>query len=107
GSSKSSPGATAKRGCQNGKRRRPPFLRRRFLLRAAAERPMPHADVLRGEKSRLLMAKRVPLDNVDHQHLRVIAGATSEVSVNQALVVPSEFEQLQREYSILFRKDSD
>ena len=53
------------------------------------------------------MRKRVPLDNVDHQHLRVIAGATSELSVNQALVVPSEFEQLQREYPILFRKDSD
>lgn len=53
------------------------------------------------------MARRVPLDNVDHQHLRVLAGATSELSVNQALVLPSEFEQLQREYSILFRKDSD
>src|SRR3954466_2570691 len=52
------------------------------------------------------MARLVALDNVDHQHLRVIGG-TSEVSVNQALVVPSEFEQLQREYPILFRKDSD
>jgi hypothetical protein len=81
--------------------------RRRFLLRAAAERPMPVAHVLRGEKGRPLMARRAPLDNVDHQHLRVIGGPASEVSVNQALVVPSEFEQLQREYPILFRKDSD
>jgi hypothetical protein len=68
---------------------------------------MPVAHVLRGEKGRPLMAKRVALDNVDHQHLRVTSRATSEVSVNQALVVPSEFEQLQREYPILFRKDSD
>jgi hypothetical protein len=91
------------------KRETPPttLSRRRFLLRAAAEHPMPVAHALRGKKSRPLMANRVPLDNVDHQHLRVIAGATSEQSVNQALVVPSEFEQLQREYPILFRKDSD
>ena len=54
------------------------------------------------------MARRVPLDNVDHQHLRVIASAPrADASVNQALVVPSEFEQLQREYPILFREDSD
>ena len=53
------------------------------------------------------MANRVPLDNVDHQHMRVMQRATADVSVNQALVVPSEFEQLQREYPILFRKDSD
>jgi SapC protein len=68
---------------------------------------MPVDHVLRGEKGRPLMARRAPLDNVDHQHLRVIGGPASEVSVNQALVVPSEFEQLQREYPILFRKDSD
>lgn len=53
------------------------------------------------------MAKRVQLDNVDHQHLRVIGQPSSEHSVNQALVVPSEFENLQREYPILFRTDSD
>jgi hypothetical protein len=68
---------------------------------------MPVAHVLRGEKGRPLMARRVPLDNVDHQHLRVIQRATNDVSVNQALIVPSEFEQLQREYPILFREDSD
>jgi hypothetical protein len=53
------------------------------------------------------MAKRVQLDNVDHQHLRVINRASGEQSVNQALVVPTEFEDLQREYPILFRKDSE
>ena len=68
---------------------------------------MPVADVLRSEKSGPVMARRVRLDNVDHQHLRVIQRATGDVSVNQALVVPSEFEQLQREYPILFRRDAD
>ncbi|MFL6725871.1 MAG: SapC family protein [Sphingomicrobium sp.] len=53
------------------------------------------------------MTRRVQLDNVDHQHLRVIDRAGDEVSVNQALAVPSEFEQLQREYPILFRRDAD
>jgi hypothetical protein len=53
------------------------------------------------------MARRVPLDNVQHAQLRVAAGPTKDLSVNQALVVPSEFEQLQREYPILFRRDSD
>jgi hypothetical protein len=52
------------------------------------------------------MARRVQLDNVDHQHLRVIDRAAGEVSINQALVVPSEFEPLQREYPILFRRDA-
>nr|NUR38194.1 SapC family protein [Sphingomonas sp.] len=53
------------------------------------------------------MTNRVLLDNVDHQHLRVIDRASSEVSVNQALVVASEFENLQREFPIMFRQDSD
>jgi hypothetical protein len=53
------------------------------------------------------MPKRVQLDNVDHQHLRVIDRVSGEESVNQALVVPTEFEDLQREYPILFRKDSE
>jgi hypothetical protein len=67
---------------------------------------MPAADV-RSETSGLLMTKRVLLDNVDHQQLRVIDRAGSELAVNQALVVPSEFENLQREYPILFRRDPD
>jgi hypothetical protein len=53
------------------------------------------------------MAGRVELDNVEHARLRVAARATSEQLVNQALVVPSEFEALQREFPILFRKDAD
>jgi hypothetical protein len=53
------------------------------------------------------MTKRVLLDNVDHQQLRVIDGPSSALSVNQAFVVPAEFENLQREYPILFRRDGD
>lgn len=53
------------------------------------------------------MTRWVLLDNVDHQHLRVIDRVEGDASVNQALVVPSEFEELQREYPILFRQDAD
>lgn len=54
------------------------------------------------------MTRRVHLDNVEHAHLRVNNGAAPEAySVNQVLVVPTEFERLQREYPILFREDSD
>lgn len=53
------------------------------------------------------MARLAPLDNVEHAHLRVTGGATDALSSNQTLVVPNEFEQLQREYPILFRKDAD
>jgi hypothetical protein len=53
------------------------------------------------------MARRVRLDNVEHARLRVSGRSTNDLSINQALVVPNEFEQLQREYPILFRKDSD
>ena len=68
---------------------------------------MPRAHEPGSENKRSLMARRVQLDNVDHQHLRVIDRASSDLSVNQALVVPNEFEQLQREYPILFRRDAD
>jgi hypothetical protein len=54
------------------------------------------------------MARHVPLDNVDHAQLRIDERAEGgQLSVNQALVVPNEFEQVQREYPILFRRDSD
>lgn len=53
------------------------------------------------------MARCVELDNVEHAHLRVAARPAKDLLVNQALVVPSEFEQLQREFPILFRKDTD
>lgn len=54
------------------------------------------------------MPNRVPLDNVEHDSLRVIARGLPELdNVNQALVVPGEFEEVQREYPILLRRDQD
>ncbi len=53
------------------------------------------------------MTNRVRLDNVDHAELTVAAGHARAFgdAVNQVLVLPSEFEQVQREYPILFRRD--
>lgn len=53
------------------------------------------------------MANRVPLDNVEHHGLTVAMrfGEQFGDAVNQTLVVPTEFEQAQREYPILFRRD--
>jgi hypothetical protein len=66
------------------------------------------ADARSFDGSPRLMTKRVLLDNVDHALLRVSDGAAGEyLCTNQALVVPQEFEQLQREYPILFRRDAD
>lgn len=50
---------------------------------------------------------RVLLNNVDHADLRVIAGhgAAFGDQINQVLVLPTEFEAVQREYPILIRKD--
>lgn len=47
----------------------------------------------------------VLLNNIDHADLRVTQGygAAFGDAVNQALVFPTEFEALQREYAILFR----
>ncbi|MEO5774951.1 MAG: SapC family protein [Sphingomicrobium sp.] len=52
---------------------------------------------------------RVAIDNVGHASLRVVTrhGAEFGDAVNQLLVVPTEFEQIQREYPIFFRKDQD
>ena len=48
------------------------------------------------------------MDNVEHGSLRVAAGASSAAdNVNQALVVPAEFEEVQREFPIFVRKDQD
>lgn len=49
---------------------------------------------------------RVLLNNVDHADLRVIAahGLAFGDGVNQALVLPTEFEAVQREYPILIRQ---
>lgn len=53
------------------------------------------------------MTKRVLLNNVDHAQLRAIIGYGSRFgdNVNQALILPSEFEAAQREYPLLLRKD--
>lgn len=51
---------------------------------------------------------RVLLNNVDHADLRVIAGHGVALGdgINQTLVLPTEFEAVQREYPILIRKDA-
>jgi hypothetical protein len=55
------------------------------------------------------MTNKVLLNNVDHQDLRVAAlhGPDHGDAVNQMLVFPTEFEALQREYPIFFRRDED
>jgi hypothetical protein len=55
------------------------------------------------------MTNRVLLNNVHHQTLRVITRRSAEFgdNINQALVFPTEFEELQREYPIFFRKDAN
>lgn len=52
------------------------------------------------------MTRHVPLDNVEHADLRVAVHHTAEGgnAVNQVLALPTEFEQLQRDYPILFRR---
>lgn len=48
----------------------------------------------------------VQINNIDHARLRVrpSAGAAFGDAANQALVFPAEFEELQREFAILFRR---
>ena len=48
----------------------------------------------------------VQINNIDHAELRVSprAGAEFGDAANQALVFPSEFEELQREFAIIFRR---
>jgi hypothetical protein len=55
------------------------------------------------------MTNRVVLDNVDHHDLRVALrhGAAHGDAVNQALLLPSEFAEAQRDFPILFRRDSE
>ena len=54
------------------------------------------------------MPNRVPLDNVEHGSLRVSALGSPELdNVNQTLVVPGEFEEVQREYPIFLRRDQE
>jgi hypothetical protein len=55
------------------------------------------------------MTNRVLLNNVDHGDLRVVTGqgAAFGDNLNQVLIFPTEFEAVQREYPIFFRKDAD
>lgn len=55
------------------------------------------------------MTRLVLLNNVDHADLTVAAGHGPAFgdAVNQALVFPSEWQDLQREYPILFRRGED
>lgn len=55
------------------------------------------------------MTNRVLLNNVDHGDLRVATGHGSAFgdAINQVLIFPTEFEGIQREYPIFFRKDAD
>ena len=52
------------------------------------------------------MARRALLNNVDHHGLRVITRASADYgdNVNQVRVFPTEFEEVQREYPIFFRR---
>jgi hypothetical protein len=56
-----------------------------------------------------VMARRVLLNNVDHHHLRVITrpSAAWGDNVNQARIFPTEFEDIQREYPIFFRRSAE
>lgn len=55
------------------------------------------------------MTNKVLLNNVDHADLKLTIrhGAQFGDSVNQMLVFPTEFEELQREFPIFFRKDAN
>jgi hypothetical protein len=55
------------------------------------------------------MSNRVLLNNVDHHDVRVITrySATYGDAINQALIFPTEFEEAQRDYPILFRTDAE
>ena len=55
------------------------------------------------------MTNAVLLDNVTHKDLRVRTGYSAEFgdNINQALVFPTEFTFIQREYPIFFRKDEN
>src|SRR4030095_12157074 len=55
------------------------------------------------------MTNRVFLNNVEHRDLRVVTRHSVDFGdgINQVLVFPTEFEELQREYPILFRRAAD
>jgi hypothetical protein len=53
------------------------------------------------------MTTAVLLNNVDHADLRVVTRHAAEFgdSINQVLIFPTEYEEIQREYPILFRRE--
>ena len=55
------------------------------------------------------MANTALLNNIDHHDLKVITrhGVAFGDGVNQAVIFPTEYMEVQREYPILFRKDED
>jgi hypothetical protein len=55
------------------------------------------------------MASPILLNNIDHGDVRVVTGhgAAFGDAINQVTVFPTEYEALQREYPILFRRDPD
>lgn len=55
------------------------------------------------------MPAPVLLNNVDHHDLRIVLdrGSAFGDAVSQIVVFPTEFEQLQRDYAILFRRDPE
>lgn len=55
------------------------------------------------------MPNPVLLDNVEHHDLKIVTrfDAAFGDAINQVLIFPSEFEDIQREYPIFFRKDED
>lgn len=55
------------------------------------------------------MTKAVLLNNVDHGDLRVLTGHGPAFgdNINQVLIFPTEFEEIQREYPIFFRRDAN
>ncbi len=55
------------------------------------------------------MANAVLLNNIEHKDLKVrpVFGAEHGDAINQLVVFPNEYEEVQREYPILFRKGQD
>jgi hypothetical protein len=55
------------------------------------------------------MARRVPLDNVEHAQLRVAPsfGPQFGDAVNQTTILPTEYDDAHREYPIVFRRETD
>jgi hypothetical protein len=80
-----------------------------LLREKAAVRSGLFLDHLPGKRSNADMTNRVLLNNIDHLDLRVVPRHGPEFgdAVNQTLIVPTEFEEAQRDYPILFKEDAE